>query len=216
LNLLAIDTSSHLCSACLYNCEADQVLASHSVDIGRGHAEILMELIEKSLQDARLDYGELNRIAVTNGPGSFTGVRVGMAVARGFSLSMDIPCIGISTLDACEAKVVDHKGDLITLLDAKRGQLYYKIRGEKPAIATCNELDEALNGKNYSSCGAGASILNEHSNLALPVLHTDSAPEIERVARLAAQRLEGSRPPEPLYLREADAKVQTGFALDRA
>lgn len=214
--LLALDTSSHLCSACLYNSEEDKILSRHSENIGRGHAEILLDLIEKSLRDANLDYADIERIAVTNGPGSFTGVRVGMAVARGFSLSLNIPCIAVSTLDACEARATAYEGSLITLLDAKRGQLYYQIRGEAPSIATGAELVEKLDGKNFSACGGGAPILNEQSDLALPVLHESSAPEIDLVARLAAARPQGSHPPEPLYLREADAKVQAGFALGRA
>ena len=193
------------------------MLASETRDIGRGHAEVLMELIEACLDQSKTTYNDLNRIGVTIGPGSFTGVRVGMSVARGLGLSLNIPVLGISTLDACEAKAEMslHDGKLVTLLDAKRGELYCKIAGEAPFTATYEEIAKAIRDLNPILCGSGSAILNEHCQLAYPVIHEDAACDIDIVAQLATVISESKAPPEPLYLRSADAKVQSGFALER-
>lgn len=218
MKLLAIDTSSHICSACIFDVEAGEMLASETRDIGRGHAEVLMELITKCLDQSKTTYNELNRIGVTIGPGSFTGVRVGMSVARGLGISLNIPVLGITTLDACEAKAEksQHDGKLVTLLDAKRGQLYCKIAGEAPFAATYAEIAIAIRELNPILCASGAAVLNENCQLTYPVIHEDAACDIKIVAQLASTMSEGNAPPEPLYLRSADARVQSGFALEKA
>lgn len=216
MKLLAIDTAANLCSVCIYDAANSLVISSRSDDIGRGHAEHLMGMMDACLKHASVPYSSLDKIAVTIGPGSFTGVRVGMAVARGLSLSMDIPVIGVSTLDACEAVSRNHKGDIISLLDAKRGELYAKVSGGKPFVATYQVLEEMLTGKKLAACGNGAAILNAETSLDLPIIHENSASDIEIVARLASKMKPSDAPPEPLYLRSADAKVQAGFALEWA
>lgn len=217
MKLLAIDTSAHICSVCILDVEADDILASEMRDIGRGHAEVLMELINACLDTSNITYQDLSRIGVTIGPGSFTGVRVGMSVARGFGLSLKIPVLGISTLDACEAKAnqSDYDGKLVTLLDAKRSELYCKISGEAPFAASYAEIAKNISIINPSLCGSGAAILNEHCQLEYPVIHDDEACEIEIIAKLASKLSDSEASPEPLYLRSADAKVQAGFALER-
>lgn len=193
------------------------MLASETRDIGRGHAEVLMELIETCLDKSETSYKDFSRIGVTIGPGSFTGVRVGMSVARGFGLSLSIPVLGISTLDACEAKAnkSDFDSKLVTLLDAKRGELYCKITGESPFAATYEETAKLISKIKPVLCGSGAAILNEYCQLEHPIIHEDTACDIEIVAQLASEATLGDAPPEPLYLRSADAKVQSGFALER-
>ena len=193
------------------------MLASETRDIGRGHAEVLMELIEACLDQSKTTYNDLNRIGVTIGPGSFTGVRVGMSVARGLGLSLNIPVLGISTLDACEAKAEKsrHDGKLVTLLDAKRGELYCKIAGEAAFAASYEEIAKAMHNLNPVLCGSGAAILNEDCKTTYPVIHEDAACDIEIISQLASAMIESNAPPEPLYLRSADAKVQSGFALER-
>lgn len=218
MKLLAIDTSANLCSACVFDAGAGLVLSEVCQDIGRGHAEVLMGIIEDVLSKASTNYKDLGRIAVTIGPGSFTGVRVGMSVARGLGLSLEIPVVGISTLDACEAKAkeISDAEKIVTLLDAKRGELYCKLPDGQAIAAPYDEISELISGSKPSLCGAGAALLNEKTDNALPVIHEDAAPEIGIVARLASQMPAPSLSPEPLYLRSADAKVQAGFALERA
>ena len=217
MKLLAIDTSGHICSACVFETDRQAVLAQESRDIGRGHAEILMQLIENCLSKATVSYQDLGRIGVTIGPGSFTGMRVGMSVARGFGVALSIPAVGVSTLDACEAtaRARGHQGELVSLLDARRGELYCKISGQEPFAASCEKIVRAISSLKPSICGSGAPILNTACQKELPIIHSDATFEIGLIARLAAKIPEPETPPEPLYLRSADAKVQAGFELER-
>lgn len=218
MKLLAIDTSTHICAVCVLDTQTDQILAEKSLDIGRGHAEVLMDFIESCLSQAGISYENLDRIGVTIGPGSFTGVRVGMSVARGLGFSLGIPVVGVSTLDACEAKAreLGYQGGLVSLLDAKRGELYCKISNQGALAASYEAILEKISGLELSMCGSGSSILNEICQQNAPIIHTEAAPQISVVAMLASQKPDPSAPPEPLYLRSADAKVQAGFALERA
>ena len=100
--LLAIDTAGPDCAVALARSGAGgaEILVRASERIGRGHAERLMPMIEAALRrSASVDFADLDRIAVTTGPGSFTGVRVGIAAARGLALALDIPAVGVGSLD---------------------------------------------------------------------------------------------------------------------
>lgn len=202
----------------MFDAEKDLVLSRISQDIGRGHAEVLMGIIGDVLSKASITYKDLSRIGVTIGPGSFTGVRVGMSVARGLGMSLKIPVLGVSTLDACEAQAreLGYEGLLLSLLDAKRGELYCKISDQEACAVSYDEALQLILELKPTLCGAGAVILNQACNEEFPIVHQLSAPEINIVAELASRLSETSVPPEPLYLRSADAKVQAGFALERA
>src|SRR6478609_5780043 len=102
MRILAIDTALEACSAAVLDTEAGRTIAGESIDMARGHAEALMPLIARVMSDAQIDFSELGRIAVTVGPGSFTGMRVGIAAARGLALAAGRPAVGLSTL-ACYA-----------------------------------------------------------------------------------------------------------------
>ncbi len=97
---LAIDTSAHLCAAAVHDLATDAILAEASEDIGRGHAERLMDVISGVLAAAGVEYSGLSRVIVTVGPGSFTGVRVGLATARGIALGLGVDVCGVSVLEA--------------------------------------------------------------------------------------------------------------------
>ncbi|MGI9352825.1 MAG: tRNA (adenosine(37)-N6)-threonylcarbamoyltransferase complex dimerization subunit type 1 TsaB [Rhizobiaceae bacterium] len=217
--LLAIDTSAHLCSACLYDCDAQSVLSKDVQNIGRGHAEILMNQITFCLDQADVGFKDVGRIGVVNGPGSFTGVRVGLAVARGLALGLDKDAVGISSLDACEAAAFEKAdpGVLLTLLDARRNQAYCKHRMHRePFIKSYDELAADFPDDVQGLCGSGSIIIKQKCDLEIPVIHELSAPPIESVARLSAEAKHDGKPPEPVYLRTADAKPQSGFALKMA
>ena len=225
---LAIDTSAHLCAAALHDSESNSILTENSEDIGRGHAERLMDTIAQVMAEAGTGYSDLGRIAVCVGPGSFTGLRVGLAAARGMALGLGVPAVGVSVLDAMklaadEAGSHDPASPLLVVLDARRGEVYAQFFGcgeslpQAPFVATCEELD-AMIARNVSIalCGSGADRLVEVTGRDLPVLHRLAAAPIACFARLgAAAEATGIRP-EPLYLRAPDAKPQAGFALERA
>jgi len=176
-----------------------------------------MGQIGDCLEKADLAYDDLTRIATTIGPGSFTGVRVGMAAARGLALGLSIPVSGISTLDASEEYAVELGVDrpVAVLLDARRDQAFCKIPGDKPSVFPYEDLSDRLETFDGCLCGSGAIEFISRSNCDFKIIHEESAAPIATIARLALEQPISVGPPAPLYLRSADAKKQTGFALPK-
>ena len=100
MKLLCLDTAMAACSVGVYDATGERLLASAYVPMERGHAEALAPMVEQVMREAGLGFGDLGRIAVTVGPGTFTGVRIGLAMARGLGLALGIPVCGIDTLTA--------------------------------------------------------------------------------------------------------------------
>jgi tRNA threonylcarbamoyl adenosine modification protein YeaZ len=126
--VLAFDTAGPDCAAALARSAADEmdVLARASEKLGRGHAERLLPMIGELLREAGVTYADLDRIAVTTGPGSFTGVRVGVAAARALALALGIPAVGIGSLEALARPELQRhsEGTVVAVLDARRGEVY--------------------------------------------------------------------------------------------
>ena len=216
--LLGIDTSAHLCAVCAYDASLQKVLAEQTSDIGRGHAELLFDQIEACLKSSGLEYSDVSRIGVTIGPGSFTGVRVGLAAARGLGLSLGIDVVGVSTLDASEtlAYQTGFDGELATLLDARRDEAYCKWPTGVSEIRKLEDVSRILLEQNTAICGSAAPILEEKFNLKNEVIHREGAAPIELICEIASTKPVDNSSADPLYLRGADAKSQTGFTLPRA
>src|SRR5215510_13856198 len=106
MRVLAIDTALHACSAAVLDSDRQAIMASESLTMQRGHAEALMPLIARVMDSAAIEFKDLDRIAVTTGPGSFTGLRVGISAARGLALAAGKPAIGLTTLAAFAATIV--------------------------------------------------------------------------------------------------------------
>ncbi|OCW55905.1 hypothetical protein AWJ14_11755 [Hoeflea olei] len=218
---LAIDCSARYCAVALHEDAGDRILASASPDIGRGHAEQLPGIATSVLAQAGRTMSDLNRIAVTIGPGSFAGIRVGVSFARGLSLALGVPCVGVGALDAMAAPAAEARATpVMAVLDARRGKVWALVAEAGGAVAFPGaELSPAEAARHAQSCGAdllgsGAALLAEiDPALGERVLGDPAAPAIGDVARLAARLDPSANPPEPRYLREADAKPQTGFAL---
>lgn len=211
--VLAIDTAGTGCSAALYDSNRDVVLGAAGEDIGRGHAERLMEFVDGALDAAGLDLPAIDRIAVTIGPGSFTGIRVGVAAARGLALALGIPAVGISTLSALAA---GRNGPLLVAIDAKRDEVYWQAfaadgsETTPPAIATVEEARAIAQVHDGEITGSASALLRDGA-----VAATDGV-DIATVARLGARLDPKNHLPKPLYLRGPDAKPQAGFAIRRA
>ena len=187
------------------------MLSEETLDIGRGHAELLMSQVSRCLAEAACGFGDIERIVVSCGPGSFTGVRVGMAAARGMGLGLNVPVLGISTLEAAEhAAVADgFRGVVVTALDAKRGQLYLRRSDTgRSWICESGALAEALSGPVAAVCGSGALLVRDQLAHEVEILHTLASAPITSYAELGMAADPADALPEPLYLRSADAKPQ--------
>jgi len=227
--LLAVDTAGPNCAVALAASRggAPRILASTSERVDRGHAEHLMPMIAATLARASLSYSDLDRIAVTTGPGSFTGVRVGIATARALALALDIPAVGVGSLAALASAVLQKhtKGTAVAALDAKRGEIYARVQdiasGAVLVEAAAMRVDDIAATLSDAErpvwlCGSGAPRLA--AALADPeagVADELDAPEIFAVALLGF-RAGGDAAPVPVYARGADAKPQFGRAVERA
>jgi len=131
MRVLAIDTALEACSAAVLDTERGGILASESLAMARGHAEALMPLVGRVMQQSTLKFLELDRIAVTVGPGSFTGLRVGVAAARGIAVAAGKPAVGLTTLAAYAAPYIaaDDVTPLLAAIDARNEQVYMQLFG---------------------------------------------------------------------------------------
>ena len=218
---LAIDCSARYCAIALHDAGGDRILASVSPDIGRGHAEQLPAVLEVVLADAGVDLSRIGRIGVTIGPGSFAGIRVGVAFARGLALALHVPAVGVGSLEAIAVPTARRlQKTAMAVLDARRdhvwaivvdagGVIIEPARELSPVTAATLAFEHGC-----AITGSGAALLAGLDNaLAASIVGDLVAPEIDDVARLAARLDPAANPAEPRYLRDADAKPQAGFVL---
>ncbi len=220
MRLLAIDTALEACSVGVTDGKAPPVLKTEI--IGRGHAERLMGLVEAAMRDAAVDFDALDRIAVTIGPGSFTGVRVGIAAARGLALVIRCPVVGIGTLDALaeKARAISGGKPVLAVLDARRGELYAQaFREDGTPLGPPSVAAPSLVARDVPAgmvlAGSGADLVRAALGFDAPVIHRDAAPDIGAVLRLGLAAPPPAGLPRPLYLRAPDAKPQAGQGIAR-
>jgi tRNA threonylcarbamoyl adenosine modification protein YeaZ len=225
MRVLAIDTALEACAAAVLDTEHGKV-ASESIPMVRGHAEALMPLIARVMAQADMPFAALDRIAVTTGPGSFTGLRVGISAARGIALAAAKPAVGLTTLAAYAAPHIAHddKTAVAVAIDARHQHVYLQIFGSggrtlvAPRIASVAEAVRAAAIGPVRIVGTGASMLAAAwpSREPAPALVDDRrAPDIIWVGRLAAAADESAGDPKPLYLRAPDAQPQDAARLPR-
>lgn len=225
MRVLAIDTALGACAAAVLDSQAGAILASESVSMVRGHAEAIMPMIARAMDAARCEFADLDRIAVTVGPGSFTGLRVGIAAARGVALTAGKPAIGLSTLSALAAPHVAARADrtIIAAIDARHEQVYFHVFAPNGITLVPPRLDRvraavrAVPVGPTVIVGSGATLVAAHwpSGSPVPRVEVNAAPDIGWVARLGAAAQDGGTPPKPLYLRHPDARPQDAGRLPR-
>jgi tRNA threonylcarbamoyladenosine biosynthesis protein TsaB len=215
--ILAIDTALDACAAAVLDTDASRLIARESQPMKRGHAEALMPLIGRVMREAGLPFAALDRIAVTAGPGSFTGLRVGLSAARGIALAAGKPAVGLTTLSAYAAPVVAESGDhpVISAIDARHDHIYFQaVTGDgselvPPQVAPIAEILAAWHFDPPHLVGNAAQILADRwpQDAPPPVkIDAQGAPDIAWVAWLGAAASPGAAPARPFYLRAPDAK----------
>jgi tRNA threonylcarbamoyladenosine biosynthesis protein TsaB len=215
--ILAIDTALDACSGAVLDTEAGKIVALESQPMKRGHAEALMPLIARVMKQSGVAFTSLDRIAVTTGPGSFTGLRVGLSAARGIALAADLPVVGVTTLTAYAAAFVADNGEypIVSAIDARHGHVYFQMvsgNGDpliKPKLASLEEAVDASHLLNPHLIGNAATLLAERWPADAPApfkVDPQPAPDITWVAWVGAAVSPESAPARPYYLRAPDAK----------
>jgi tRNA threonylcarbamoyladenosine biosynthesis protein TsaB len=218
--MLAIDTALDACAAAVLDTDSSKLLAQESQAMKRGHAEALMPLIARVMKESGIPFASLDRIAVTTGPGSFTGLRVGLSAARGIGLAANKPVVGLTTLTAYAAPIVGQNAEqpVISAIDARHGHVYFQVvsGNGSPLIRPCvAPIEEALGASRFGAphlVGNAAKILADRWPAhAPPPFKVDAqpAPDISWVAWLGAAVSPNTAPARPFYLRAPDAKLPT-------
>lgn len=215
--ILAIDTALDVCAAAVLDTEAGKVIAQESQGMKRGHAEALMPLIARVVAASGTAFASLGRIAVTTGPGSFTGLRVGLSAARGIALAANIPAVGVTTLAAFAAPLVSQNAEnpIISAIDARHDHVYLQVvsgNGSALVRPLVAPITEALGAWRFGAphlVGNAAGILAERwtSHAAAPIsVDAQPAPDISWVGWLGAAVNPNTAPARPFYLRAPDAR----------
>jgi tRNA threonylcarbamoyladenosine biosynthesis protein TsaB len=215
--ILAIDTALDACAAAVLDTAQNKLIAQESVAMKRGHAEALMPLIARVMKESGIAFSALDRIAATTGPGSFTGLRVGLSAARGIALAAGKPVVGVTTLTAYAAPVVSESGEqpIISAIDARHDHVYLQVVSGNggslvtPRVAPVSEaLDAARFGAPYLVGNAARILAERWPSDAPPPVKVDpqAAPDIAWVAWLGAAVNPDIALARPFYLRAPDAK----------
>jgi tRNA threonylcarbamoyladenosine biosynthesis protein TsaB len=220
VKILAVDTALGACSAAVLNDE--NVLAHRFEIMERGHAEALAPMVRATMRQANLRFSDLERLAVTTGPGTFTGQRVGMAFMRGLRVALNVPLIGITTLEAMVRAAMEKAGTCsgAALHDAKRGEVYVALYVGQEALLEPSllPLDEAVRTlwrhavqRDVVLALAGTAALEARAHYVALGGKAEVtgilAPDALWVARIAAKAIVMSDAPRPLYLRPPDARL---------
>lgn len=216
--ILAIDTALDACSACVLDTQASKLIAQESQAMKRGHAEALMPMIARVIKASGIAFADLDRIAVTTGPGSFTGLRVGLSAARGIALAASKPVVGLTTLTAYAAPIVVQNAEqpIISAIDARHDHVYFQVvsgNGDSLVAPRVAPIEEALDASRFGAphlAGNAATILADRwPAQAPPPFKVDAqpAPDIAWVAWLGAAVSPNTALARPYYLRAPDAKL---------
>lgn len=208
MRILAVDTALGGCSAALLDGDASY---RRFEMMARGHAEALAPMVDAVMTEAGIGYADLDRLAVTTGPGTFTGQRIGLAFMRALKVAVRKPLIGVTSLGAMAAEALSASGarTAAVLHDARRGEVYCEIAGAQisgPEVLAFDDAVARLHGM-ADLVLAGTAAPAAAALLPGVILSPVTAPDALWVARLAADMPATDAPPAPLYLRAPDAKL---------
>lgn len=224
MRILAIDTALAACAACVLDAGAAEPVASETIPMQRGHAEALLPLVDRLVAGVEGGFSSLDRVAVTVGPGSYTGLRVGIAAARAIGLAAGVPVVGVTTLSALLAALVAEGGRrvLAAAIDARHGQVYFQCiapGGQSivaPTLLGAREAARLVGSGPAALVGSGAAaVAAEAAGFDVTVADLKGFPDIVWVARLGLVADPAQALPKPLYLRGPDARPQDQARLPR-
>ena len=224
MKILSFESTAKIASCAVT--DGERLLASYSINNGLTQSELLMPMAESIMSCLKLGYDELDALACSVGPGSFTGVRIGAALVKGIAFMRDIPCISVSTLEALAENLFGTEGIIVPVMDARRGQVYtaiFKYEGgamtritEDMAISTAVLLEELLKtegkiylvGDGYEVARRALSPLGDRLMETPPALIEESAYSVARVAarKLARGESDTDLTLMPTYLRVPQAE----------
>lgn len=225
--ILAIDTALDACAAGVLDTATAKLVTHETLPMKRGHAEALMPLLARVMAQSGIGFPDLDRIAVTTGPGSFTGLRVGLSAARGIGLAAAKPVVGVTTLAAYAAPLVtrNEEAPVLSAIDARHDHVYMQmVSGNgtplvRPGVVP---IDGALQAVRFGAprlVGNAAALLAARwpSDAPPPVLvDPQPAPDIAWVAWLGVAADPAAAPARPYYLRAPDAKPQSSLMQQAA
>ncbi|UXM95662.1 tRNA (adenosine(37)-N6)-threonylcarbamoyltransferase complex dimerization subunit type 1 TsaB [Bartonella sp. HY329] len=216
MTLLIIDTATRLSATALF--DGDTCLVFDTNPLEKSPAEHLMQQIETIMEKADKSFTDIDRIIVNTGPGSFTGIRIGVSAARGFGLALNKPVIGISLLEAKAFSLRNSQYAISIIEEGHGGTLmaqHFNAAGSQltPAYtANADDIRKNLMGEILMS-GSGA------ANIKSPLIAARKSPQyfeiLQSLAVLGEQKSPQEALPTPIYMRPPDAKPQVGFALPR-
>ncbi|MEP2059373.1 MAG: tRNA (adenosine(37)-N6)-threonylcarbamoyltransferase complex dimerization subunit type 1 TsaB [Maribacter litoralis] len=213
--LLNLETSSTNCSVCIAKDGA--ILAIQELNSANySHAEKLHLFIEEVVQEASLKMKDIEAVAVSKGPGSYTGLRIGVSAAKGLCYALGIPLISVSTLKSMASQIKINEGEvLIPVLDARRMEVYsaifdadlHQIRETKAEIIDEHSFVEYINSKSVHFLGSGAEKIKELFTDASINYHCDVVPSAREMASISADKFNASKFEdvayfEPYYLKD--------------
>jgi tRNA threonylcarbamoyladenosine biosynthesis protein TsaB len=225
--ILAFDTCFGACSVAVRTTGHAPVLAARFEAMDKGHSERIVPMLAEVLAEAGLTLDRVRTLAVTIGPGSFTGVRTGLAVARGLALATGVEIRGATSLHVLAADLRDGTGQApVAIAVATRDGLVYfqafdgaqAVPVAAPCLATPDQAAAFLGRRRHVVAGSGAHLVVAAASEQGHAHHDFGAPIHVKASVLAgmAERLPVLDPPKPLYLRDPDAKPQAGHAITQS
>jgi len=220
MNLLAVDTATSSCSVALFS--GDRLLAEAVYAAGKTHSHHLMSMTHRILEGCRCEPEDIGGIAVTRGPGTFTGLRIGISTVKGLAAATGAPVVGVSSLAALAFPFALHDCPVVAMIDARRGEIYYNQHygAAQPAtrvMVGAPETAAAALPENAILVGSGALLYREvFENRCPRIRFADAAQHVIRAASvgslaLARLKRQDSDPIDaliPEYVRKSDAQIQ--------
>lgn len=224
MSILAFDTTAGFCSVAIFD-EKRDLMASRMIEEPSRQAELLIPTIEEILLEAKLSYHDISTLASTVGPGSFTGVRIGLAAAHGLLLATQASFFGVSTFEAVAWNVAkslqndQQSQPLHIVLDARRQAVFLQSFDVEtlepfstPKLCSYQEAFELLGNTPAIIAGSGASLIKNTPPSQFTFIEGSFMPSADSITELVATKLKKGKkglPPSPLYIRKPDAKLPT-------